>query len=968
MTAPERRQLRRNLVLGAVLTALIVAGTALGAFNRLEGWLYDMRTRHCQRHMPPPTDKLVHLDIDDDTLELIGGWPWPRSTMAAVLEEVHRAGAKALALDVLYVDRPLLESVTRLRAKSRSATTAPSTQPSTRPDPDGRSDPSPSGPTDDQLLAEAIRRFPASVVPVTFRLSPPEGKSLRLHQLASELKKNLELPREEAERLLGETIPQDEFLDALASAAAARIRDEKGATELSFDALRLRLLPKTSATFGARGTVQARVLEKEFIEFNALEAMHHLERPLESGLPRLLQPTDESAPLPEMSRAATAAGFVDFVPASDGVVRSLPLWVDCHHRLVPQFALSLACAYLGVDINAVRLSPNSLELPRPGQPPVVIPVRTERSSRLGEMGMFVDIPYFGREEHWESMYDYPAHVHPKQHVPVAFVWDTIQLRERIRSNNETVDEALLLMLELQGARKKLAALRSSPPPADDVASRLAMIADVQKDDAIKYYLDSERSKPQAEVASLTPTQREGREKILRAWDALPVVADQNRLLTEQLQQQEAGLKNLFGGKAVIVGWTATGTSDVVTTSMHAQCPGVVVHGVLFNAILNNHFRSRAPVWVTLAITAVMGVLCTLTVARLPGRWAMACTGGLVLAYLAFNGWFLFDRQRLIVGAAGPLVAGAGVWTVLSLVRYVTETAERNRVTRRFRSYVDPALVTYVLEHPEREFLKGEIREMTVVFTDLEGFTALTERMREQAVPILSDFMSRMVPVIRRNRGFVNKFMGDGIMFFFNAPEENQDHAAAAVTTAMDMQEEMERFNEALLAKGSPTVVMRVGVSTGPMVVGDAGDATRSDYTVLGDAVNLASRLESSNKFFGTRVLVSERTMERIGDRFLFRPVGRIRVKGKAEGVMAYEPLCMLESATQEQRRFAQACQAVVDCFSGGRFEDCLLALHQLEQANGVSAEKWCGVYREICQTYITTPPRLFDRTIVLNEK
>src|SRR5688572_8390806 len=129
MTAPERRQLRRNLALGAVLTALLVAGTALYVFEPLENWLYDMRSRHCQYHTPPPTDQLVHLDIDDESLALIGGWPWPRSTMAAILEEVHRAGAKSLAMDVLYVERPLLESIARKRAAAAppppGSTTAP---------------------------------------------------------------------------------------------------------------------------------------------------------------------------------------------------------------------------------------------------------------------------------------------------------------------------------------------------------------------------------------------------------------------------------------------------------------------------------------------------------------------------------------------------------------------------------------------------------------------------------------------------------------------------------------------------------------------------------------------------------------------------------------------------------------------------------------------------------------------------
>jgi class 3 adenylate cyclase/CHASE2 domain-containing sensor protein len=959
MTAPERRQLRRNLLLGGLLTALLVGCTAAGLFEPLEAWLYDIRSRHCQWYTPPPTTQLVHLDIDDVSLELIGHWPWPRHLMAVILEEVHRAGAKALALDVLYMDRPA-ENVSQQVASAGSLpATAPASPAATAGSAALRND--------EQLLADTLARFPAFVVPISFgfktKMSLPAWKM----RLAEELAKDLELSLEEAEKRVGQPVPQDAFLDALDSAAAARIRAEKGAEDLSFDQLQARLLPKSLAMFGAGKTVQARVLEKQFGIFQATAAIRHLERPREPGLPSLLEAAGDQPSLPELSRVAEAAGFVTFIAAPDGIVRSIPLWAEHHDRLVPQFALALACAYLDVDIKAIRLSPGAAELPRPGQPPIVIPLRTERSPRLGEMAMFVDIPYFGRPGNWESMYDYPKRRDPVQHVPMGFVWEAVQIRERIRVNNRTADEALIEVLEFY-APERIPELKAKPLALDDVDGRLAMIRDVLADDFAKAAWDTFRRMPEAEVAALKPGERRTRDEFLAAWNVLPLLADQNRTFALLLRAREGELRQQFAGKAVIVGPTATAMGDLRPTSLHAQCPGPVIHGTLFNAIVTNYFRTRAPESVTLEITAFMGVLCTLLVSWMPARRAMVWTAGLILAYLAFNGWFLFDRQRLIVGAAGPLAAGVGVWTALSLVRYITETAERNRVTRRFRSYTDPALVAYVLEHPEQEFLPSQRREMTVVFTDLEGFTTLTEQLREGAVAILSRFMSRMVPIIRRHRGLVNKFMGDGIMFFFGAPEKNERHAADAVTTVLEMQQEIERLNEELRAQGSPTLRLRAGVTTGPMIVGDAGDATRSDYTVLGDAVNLSARLESANKAFGTRMLVSERTVEEAGERFLFRPVGRIRVAGKTEGVMAYEPVCAAEVATEEERQLVRSCQEVIDCFAGSRFGDCLDALERLEQADGRALGKWCGVLRDLCQSYIASPPGEFDRTIVLKEK
>lgn len=281
---------------------------------------------------------------------------------------------------------------------------------------------------------------------------------------------------------------------------------------------------------------------------------------------------------------------------------------------------------------------------------------------------------------------------------------------------------------------------------------------------------------------------------------------------------------------------------------------------------------------------------------------------------------------------------------------------------------------YIIEHPERERIDGEIREMTVVFTDLDGFTALTERLREGAVPLLNEYLKLMVPLIRDHNGYRSKFLGDGMMFFYGAPERNPDHAINAVATVLKMQEMMVTFNQKLgeqrqhLCDNTPVLKMRTGVSSGPMIVGDAGPQEASDYTVMGETVNLGARLESANKLMGTRILLSRRTVELLPPGlFLLRPIGRLRVVGSALPVMAYEPLAHLSQASDQQKRTADLTRAVIEHFVKGHFTECLDAVNLMDHELGPSKlsenyRRWCGEYQR------SAPDPSFRGEIVLAEK
>jgi adenylate cyclase len=415
-----------------------------------------------------------------------------------------------------------------------------------------------------------------------------------------------------------------------------------------------------------------------------------------------------------------------------------------------------------------------------------------------------------------------------------------------------------------------------------------------------------------------------------------------------------------------MGWTAVGSiADTIPTSLHSQCPGVVAQGVIFNAIMTRDFWRRPPGWVNPLITALMGLLVSGIVALLPPWRALTATLAAASGYFLFNSYFVFDKHNLIIGIAGPLTAALGVWAGGTLARFILEASLRAQVTRSFSMRVDPQLVSYVLEHDPR--VRGQVKELTVVFTDLAGFTSLSEQLKEETVPLLNEYMGLMVPVIRRHKGYLNKFLGDGIMYFFGAPYDNPTHAFDAVVSVLQMQEVMVDFNKSLTERNLPNMAVRAGISAGNMVVGDAGAEDTHDYTVLGDAVNLGARLEPANKVFGTQILTNARARELCGERILFRPIGKIQVMGKKEGVKTYEPLALAEKATDRQKELAALTGEVVNSFMTGNFQASLAAVGKLEEALGAS--KLGSLYRRLSEQYLQDgAPAGFDGEIVLSEK
>jgi class 3 adenylate cyclase len=701
-----------------------------------------------------------------------------------------------------------------------------------------------------------------------------------------------------------------------------------------------------------------KAFDKQYANAQAARALRRLALPLPPGAPPLFPARLKYAPIAPFGAAADACGFVDYPQSGDGKVRAVPLFVECNGVMYPQLGLALACRMLGTDPARIRLSEDRVIIPRPGMHDLSVPVRTLTAGELLEVAhdvpLAANVSWFGGVR-WERMYDAPRHAEARQHLSIAYVYDACLTRQKIVRNNRAADDAFAdLMTDALYEQ-----VTKRPLKYDDV-------------DGFNRRIDAVLAG--ANYAALDALPPEKRDAARRVMDAsakkLRDVRAENEKLRPQLEQQQARLRAELGGRAVLVGWTATASiADFLPTSLHPRCPGVVLHGVIFNQIMTGEVWRTLPQWATLLATLAAGLLATLAVSFLSPAKAAAAAILLAAGYLFLNGWVLFDRHNLLLGAAAPVVAIAVISSGGTLAKLGMERWERARITRRFRSYADPKLVDYVIRHPNENLFEGQVRELTVVFIDLVGFTRLTESMGASAVQLLNELWSTLIPAIKRNDAYVNKFLGDGLMFLYGAPEQSPFHARDAIRTVFDVRMALAEFNERAAAKGWPRQALRFGISTGDMIVGDTGepDGGRTDYSVIGDYANLGARLESANKAVGTESLMTERTVELAGDGFLFRPIGKLCVVGKQTGVMTHEVLARLADATDAQKRLAADTKAVVESFLAGRLADCVEAIARMEAAHGPC--KLTALYRERCDCFLSNPARApFDCQIVLTEK
>ncbi|MGH9314995.1 MAG: CHASE2 domain-containing protein [Vicinamibacterales bacterium] len=359
------------------------------------------------------------------------------------------------------------------------------------------------------------------------------------------------------------------------------------------------------------------------------------------------------------------------------------------------------------------------------------------------------------------------------------------------------------------------------------------------------------------------------------------------------EQQIAGRKPdldpaLFNGKIVVVGATAQALFDVFQTPFErGRMPGIQVHANTADNVLSGRFMRPAGDRTRITVTAVAALIAALLFATLQLRWALLSAAALVAAYaivslrLFSNGVWIATAQPFV---ALVLAAFGGVG-----YQYLVEGREKRKVKGLFGRYVSKDVYDQLMSDPALAELGGKRRQMTVLFSDIRGFTSHSEKGQpEDIVATLNEYFTRMVEIVFRHQGTLDKFVGDMVMALFGAPLDDEEHADHAVEAAIEMVAELKKLNVKWAEEGRPPLDIGIGINTGDMIAGNIGSQAIMSYTVIGDAVNLGSRLESLNKEYGTRIIISDATRSRLKGSYPLRPLGDVIVKGKTKPVAILE--------------------------------------------------------------------------------
>jgi adenylate cyclase len=354
----------------------------------------------------------------------------------------------------------------------------------------------------------------------------------------------------------------------------------------------------------------------------------------------------------------------------------------------------------------------------------------------------------------------------------------------------------------------------------------------------------------------------------------------------------------FRGKLVFVGASGAGLFEARANPFGPADPGVLLHATAADNILNRDFLRRAAPGTNVAAVAGAALLAAAAVAALPAASAAAAAGlGLAALYLALA-FGLFGMRAVWLDIAAPELAILLTFTHGMVANYVTEGRQKKQIREMFSKYVAPEYVAKLAEDPSALHLEGRRAELTILFSDIRGFTSISERMQPtEVVGFLNDYLTEMAAIVKQSGGTLDKFIGDAVMAFWGEPVRLEDHAVRACDCALAMKGKMEEITARFEREGKPPIRIGIGINTADVVVGNIGSLEHKlDYTVIGDGVNLASRLEGQNKDFGTTIIVSEFTLARTGDRFAVRPLGEVKVKGKERAVAIYELLGRREAA------------------------------------------------------------------------
>jgi class 3 adenylate cyclase/CHASE2 domain-containing sensor protein len=989
MITRRQRVTRQALGAGLLATVIVLWAYRMGALDWLELKTLDLRFAHANRVAERP--EIACIDIDDGSLQRVGRWPWPRDVQAGVLAMLAELGAKAILYDVTLGEPEPLRSIIPEQV-DLVGETLPSDVIETAvalPDDELRT-----------TLA-ATHVFLAFDYADNLGSNPDPVKRLRsaaFRTLVSEARGPHHGPQFVPSS--SSATPTITAANALDVAAEWFVQLEPNPLQ-SADAL-----PQWSATWepsslrepllvssrelaleawirrwlgAAPGRWQAPVhdlvsgLETDLIAPAGAQGPPHRAEAL-AALRTVLSyeattrgdafradrvvdwPVDEIAPVYfKHARAARRCGFVVFRPDSDGVMRRMRLFIEHDGRVLPQLAVALAHDATGWNPVALRstLGVHFQVFERGG---------VQHELQVDADGCVV-VP-------WLAQGDFTRQF--GTHIPADALWQVNDRRQSRDYNEELI---------LAGLGRALAAgdLAEHAQFADDLRQKLKLEEELR----LARYRDDTAAVDQTTkwLADYQPLVAEGAAHLHAALRDEPNAPTEHKQLLHALTanadyQAEidhlvAALQPRVAGKLCLVGYTATSLADMTPIPTCPRAPGVIAHANLLNGLLIGRTVRWAPAWLNLLAALIGGGLTTFLTAWRPPRTAGLWMLLAVAAYVGLAGWLAFYVWLCWIALTPVLIAIAGSYSTVLLYRYVFLERESLHIARALGQYTSATLARQMAEEPDL-CRRAETRIVSTMFTDLAGFTSLSERIgAELTQHVLNVTLGCLSDVLLQYEAMINKFIGDGIFAFWNPVIYPQaDHARRACQSAIDLQTALTTLRDRHTAANEAVfgeLHLRIGVATGHAVVGPCGSEQKYDYTCIGDSVNVASRLESANKFYGTRILVSEDTRAAGGDGLVFRPLGGVQVKGKTQAVPIHELLGRAGDVPTDLTEYAEQFGAAVNAFQA---RDWTAAVRLFEacaarRADDLAARQYVHATR---QFQSLPPPADWNGSLELTEK
>lgn len=423
------------------------------------------------------------------------------------------------------------------------------------------------------------------------------------------------------------------------------------------------------------------------------------------------------------------------------------------------------------------------------------------------------------------------------------------------------------------------------------------------------------------------------------------------------------------GNIILVGTSAVGLEDIRATPMAAAMPGVEIHAQLLEAVLSDQLlvRPNFALGMELAVLLLIGLGIIYVVPKIGAVWAFFLAAGLQAAFFGVSA-YAFAQHRMLIDPTFPIIATALLFVALATANYIREEQQRQQIRGAFGQYISPDLVEQLSQNPERMVLGGETKELTLMFSDVRGFTGISEEYMDDPQG-LTRLMNRFLTVLSQpvldEQGTIDKYMGDAVMAFWNAPIEAEDHALRACRAALGMIKNLNELNAKRAEELQGTdriksINVGIGINTGQCVVGNMGSELRFDYTALGDTVNIASRLEGQSKPYGLAIVIGDNTALAVDDKMATIEIDLIRVKGKLTPERMHALIgdgTML--ADERFRKLRQANQAMIDAYRSSNWDgadDKLTELGACAESLGVFFDDYLDLYADRISDFRQNPP------------